>query len=97
MAQKKSTTTKKKNSSSKSSSSTINVNKIVKSGKKMAKKNPKGFAILAIVVVLLIGAGIGGYFAYKYFNPTVDFKLKGGKQVSVALDATYKEKGVTAK
>ena len=62
----------------------------------MAKKSPKGFAILAIVVVLLIGAGIGGYFAYKYFNPTVDFKLKGGKQVSVALDATYKEKGVTA-
>ena len=97
MAQKKSTTTKKKSTSSKSSSSTINVNKIVKSGKKMAKKNPKGFAILVVVVILLIGAGIGGYFAYKYFNPTVDFKLKGGKQVSVALDATYKEKGVTAK
>ena len=58
----------------------------------MAKKNPKGFAILAIVVILLIGAGIGGYFAYRYVNPTVDFKLKGGKQVSVALDSTYKEK-----
>ena len=97
MAQKKSTSTKKKSSSSKSSSSTINVNKIIKSGKKMAKKNPRGFAILAIVVVLLIGAGIGGYFAYRYFNPAVDFKLKGGKQVSVALDSTYKEKGVTAK
>ena len=97
MAQKKSTTTKKKSTSSKSSSSTINVNKVIKSTKKMAKKNPKGFAVLAIIVVLLIGAGIGGYFAYKYFNPDVDFKLKGGKQVSVALDATYKEKGVTAK
>ena len=97
MAQKKSTTTKKKSTSSKSSSSTINVNKVIKSTKKMAKKNPKGFAVLAIVVVLLIGAGIGGYYVYKYFNPDVVFKLKGGKQVSVALDATYKEKGVTAK
>ena len=97
MAQKKSTTTKKKSSSSKSSSSTINVNKVVKSGKKMAKKNPKGFAVLVIVAILLVGAGIGGYIADRYFNPTVDFKLKGGKQVSVALDATYKEKGVTAK
>ena len=97
MAQKKSTTTKKKSTSSKSGSNTINVNKVIKSTKKMAKKNPKGFAILAIVVVLLIGAGIGAYFAYKYFNPDVDFKLKGGKQVSVALDATYKEKGATAK
>ena len=97
MAQKKSTTTKKKSTSSKSNSSSINVNKVIKSTKKMAKKNPKGFAVLAIIVVLLIGVGIGGYFAYKYFNPDVDFKLKGGKQVSVALDATYKEKGVTAK
>ena len=97
MAQKKSTSSKKKSTSSKSSSSTINVNKIVKSGKKMAKKNPRGFAILAIVVILLIGAGIGGYFAYKYFNPDVAFALKGGKQVSVALNSTYKEKGVTAK
>ena len=71
MAQKKSTTTKKKSTSSKSSSSTINVNKVIKSTKKMAKKNPKGFAVLAIIVVLLIGAGIGGYFAYKYFNPII--------------------------
>ena len=97
MAQKKSTSSKKKSTNSKSSSSTINVNKVIKSGKKMAKKNPAGFAVLIIVAILLVGAGIGGYFAYRYFNPSVDFKLVGSKQVSVALDATYKEKGIVAK
>ena len=96
MAQKKSTSTKKKSTSTKSSSSTINVNKVIKTSKKMAKKNPKGFAVLVIVAILLVGAGIGGYFAYKYFNPTVNFKLVGSEQVSVALDSTYKEKGIVA-
>ena len=95
MAQKKSTSSSSKKKSSSSSNKTIN--KVIKSSKKMAKKNPKGFAILVIVAILLVGAGIGGYFAYKYFNPDVVFALKGGKQVSVAIDATYKEKGVTAK
>ena len=93
MATKKSTSTKKKSSSS--SSKTVNT--VVKASKKMAKSNPKVFAILVIVVILLVGAGIGGYFAYKYFNPDIVFALKGGKQVSVGLETTYKEKGVTAK
>ena len=93
MAQKKSTSSKKKSSSS---STTISTKKIVKSATKTAKKNPKGFAVLVIVAILLVGAGIGGYFAYRYFNPTVSFKLVGSKNTSVALDSTYKEKGVKA-
>ena len=93
MATKKSTSSKKKSSSS--SSKTVNT--VVKASKKMAKSNPKVFAILVIVVILLVGAGIGGYFAYKYFNPDIVFALKGGKQISVGLESTYKEKGVTAK
>ena len=60
MANKK-TTTKKK------SSSTPSINKVIKTSKKMAKQNPKGFLIAVLVVVLLVGLGVGGYFGYKYF------------------------------
>ena len=38
--------------------------KIVKDATKMAKKNPKGFLIVLIIVVLVVGLGIGGYFLY---------------------------------
>ena len=71
-------------------------NKIIKQGKKMAKKNPKGFAILIVVLIVLIALGVGGYFAYTYFFPKVEFKLNGNKETSVALNSTYKEKGATA-
>lgn len=73
-----------------------NAKKIIKQGKKMAKKNPKGFAILAVVLIILIALGVGGYFAYKYFFPTIEFKLNGSKETSVVLNSTYKEKGCTA-
>ena len=72
-------------------------NKILKQGKKMAKKNPKGFAILIVILIILVALGVGGYFAYTYFFPKVDFRLNGNKQTSVALNSTYKEKGATAK
>ena len=60
MANKK-TTTKKK------TSSTPTINKVIKTSKKMAKQNPKGFFIAVLVVILLVGLGVGGYFGYKYF------------------------------
>ena len=56
----------KKTSSKKKTSSSVSINKVVKSGKKMAKNNPKGFVILVIILVLLVGLGVGGYFGYKY-------------------------------
>lgn len=71
--------------------------KIIKKGKKMAKKNPKVFAVLIVLLILLVALGVGGYFAYMYFYPTVEFKLNGSKETSVALNSTYKEKGATAK
>ena len=87
----------KKSTSSKSKSSTSKTtNKLITQGKKMAKKNPKGFAALVIVLVILVALGVGGYFAWRYFNPDVHFALNGAKQTSVALNATYKEKGAKA-
>ncbi len=70
--------------------------KLLKQGKKMAKKNPKGFAALVIVLVILVALGVGGYFAWRYFNPDVHFKLVGSANTSVALNSTYKEKGAKA-
>ena len=96
MATKKSTKSANKSKSTSKSSTNKTTKKIIKTGKKMAKKNPKGFAALVIVLVLLVALGVGGYFAYRYFYPTVDFKLIGSKQSSVALNATYKEKGAKA-
>ena len=78
------------------SSSNKTANKIIKQGKKMAKKNPKGFAILVVVLIILVALGVGGYFAYRYFFPTIEFKLNGSKETSISLNSTYKEKGCTA-
>ena len=55
-----------KKTASKKKTTTITSKQIVKGAKKMAKNNPKGFAIVLIVVILLVGLGIGGYFGYKY-------------------------------
>ena len=62
MAAKKSTTTKKKSSSK---SQTISTKKVIKSAQKMAKKNPKGFLVVVIVLAVVVGLGIGGYFIWK--------------------------------
>ena len=87
----------KKSSSSKKSSTNKTTKKIVKSANKMAKKNPKGFAIVVVLVIVVLALGVGGYFAYRYFNPKVEFSLVGKEQTMIALDSTYKEKGATAK
>ena len=89
MAQKKSTSSKKK-------STNVTTNKVVKSAKKMAKKNPKGFIALILVLILLVGLGIGGYFVFINFFPRVDFELVGKSEINVALNSTYTEKGATA-
>ena len=70
--------------------------KLIKSGKKMAKKNPKGFVALVIILIVLLGLGVAGYFAYTYFNPNVVFALIGKDQVNVGVGAEYKEQGVKA-
>ena len=56
-----------KKSPSKKKTTTIASKQIVKGAKKMAKNNPKGFMIALLVVFLLVGLGVGGYFGYKYF------------------------------
>ena len=56
-----------KKSPSKKKTTTITSKQIVKGAKKMAKNNPKGFMIALLVVFLLVGLGVGGYFGYKYF------------------------------
>ena len=70
--------------------------KLIKSGKKMAKKNPKGFVVLVIILIVLLGLGAAGYFAYTYFNPNVVFALIGKDQVNVGVGSEYKEQGVKA-
>ena len=87
----------KSNKSTKKTSNNKTARKIIKSGKKMAKKNPKGFIALVIILIVLVALGVGGFFAYRYFVPSVDFKLIGKENTNVALDSTYKEKGVVAK
>ena len=70
--------------------------KIIKQGKKMAKKNPKGFIALVIILVLLVGLGAAGYFVYINMFPKVVFALVGKEQVNVGVGAKYKEQGVKA-
>ena len=90
--------TKKKSSSKSSSSKTTNkvVKKTTKKVAKAAKKNPKIIVVLLIVFVVLAGAAVGGYFAYRYFNPKVVFKCIGGSKTYVGLNTEYKEKGIQA-
>ena len=69
----------------------------VKKVTKMAKKNPKAFVVLVLVVFLLVGLGIGGYFVYTNFiNPAREFSLVGGNVESIGLNTEYVEKGVKA-
>ena len=70
--------------------------KVIKSAKKMAKKNPAGFAIVVVLVILLAAGAVGGYFLYKYFYPDVVFALKGKNKVSVAIGTEYGERGYEA-
>ena len=70
--------------------------KVIKSAKKMAKKNPAGFAVIVIIVIVLAAAAVGGYFAYKYFYPDVVFALKGKDKVSVSIGTEYGERGYVA-
>ena len=67
--------------------------KVIKSAKKMAKKNPGGFAIVILLVIIVAAAGIGGYFVYKHFNPTVNFTLKGKEKTTVAIGSEYQDSG----
>ena len=90
MAKKRSSSTKK------NSSSNTSAKKIIKASTKLAKRSPALFAVLIIVAILVVGAAVGGYFAYTYFNPMVTFKLVGAEETNVGLNTTYKEKGVVA-
>ena len=90
MAKKKSSSTKK------NSSSNVSAKKIFKASKKLAKKNPALFAFAVFGIVLLAGAAIGGYFAYRYFVPEVRFEINGAEETKVGLGATYNDKGVVA-
>ena len=56
----------KKKSSNKSTSQKV-VKQGVKAATKMAKNNPKGFAILLVVLFLVIGGGIGAFAVYYLF------------------------------
>ena len=49
--------------------------KVIKSASKMAKKNPKGFAILVLVTLVVVGLGVGGYFLYQHFRPKRDSQV----------------------
>ena len=64
--------------------------KVLKGAKKMARKNPAGFAFLIVALVILIGLGVAGYFVY-----TTYFKKDETTQVedSEALDINFLELG----
>ena len=70
--------------------------KVIKKATKMARKNPGGFAAVVIILIVLLAVGVGGFFAYRYFNPNVNFALNGNKDTNVAIGSIYEEKGVTA-
>ena len=70
----------------KKSSTNKTTKKVVKSAKKLAKKNPKGFVILVIILIAVIGLGVAGYFIYnRYFKKPVED--------SEALDIHFLELG----
>ena len=86
----------KKKSSNKSTSQKV-VKQGVKAATKMAKNNPKGFAILLVVLFLVIGGGIGAFAVYYFFfRVEVKFDLIGKEEEKVALNTSYVEKGVIA-
>ena len=71
-------------------------NKLLKQGKKMAKKNPKGFLVAIIVFIVLVALAAAGFFAFRNARPNVSFTLIGPKETSIALNSTYKERGTKA-
>ena len=89
--------TSKKSTTTKKSSTSKTTKKVVKATAKMAKKNPKGFAIIVVVLVAALALGIGGFLLYRHFNPKITFELNGAKEINVALNSEYKEKGATGK
>ena len=70
--------------------------KLLKQGKKMAKKNPKGFLVAIIVLIVLAAIAVAGFFAFRNARPNVSFTLIGPKETSIALNSTYKERGTKA-
>ena len=70
--------------------------KLLKQGKKMAKKNPKGFLVVIVIIVVLAAIAAAGFFAFRNSRPNVSFTLIGPKEASVALNTTYKERGTKA-
>ena len=90
------TSKSKKKSTSKSTSNKV-VKQSVKVASQMAKKNPKGFIALLVVLFLVIAGGIGAFAVYYFFfRVDVNFELIGNKEEKVALNTPYVEKGVTA-
>ena len=90
------TSKSKKKSTSKSTSNKV-VKQSVKVASQMAKKNPKGFIALLVVLFLVIAGGIGAFAVYYFFfRVDVTFELIGNKEEKVALNTPYVEKGVTA-
>lgn len=86
---------KKKSSSANKTTKKV-VKKTTKKVVKVAKKDPKILIIVLVVVLVLAGIGVGGYFLYKYLNPSMQFKLNGSARTYVALHGEYKEKGAIA-
>ena len=89
-----------KKSTSKKKTTTITNKQIIKGAKKMAKNNPKGFIISLVVVALLVGLGVGGYFGYKYFieprmaNHTSQKSIRSHYEGNAgAIDINFRELG----
>ena len=60
----------KKNSSNKTTK------KVIKSASKMAKKNPKGFAVLVVILIIIAALAVGGFFLW---NNVIAPKLEQNK------------------
>ena len=85
---------KSKGKSSKSTKKAVT--KASKVISKTAKNNPAAVIVIIIVAILLAGLGIGGYLAYKHFNPDYTFKLNGTETTYVSKNSSYEEKGAVA-
>ena len=89
-----------KKSSSSHKKTTISTKKVIKAGQKLAKKSPAGFAVVVIIAILVIGLGIGGYFAYKYVleprlngNETTSSQRSHYEGDATAIDINFLELG----